>query len=145
MSRTSESIVAFHTLSDQIKALEQGLNDINALKTHVLNYIKTRDVYAEYRKSGYSKRFAAEHQQEIELHKAAKLAFDQLGIKKLPKVRDLQSQYGAELHKKKVLYADYRKVKEEMRTLQTAKANIERIVQIDNEGKRNDRESSYSR
>ena len=34
-----------------------------------------------------------EHEQEILLHQAAKNAFDEMGVKKLPKVKDLQSEY----------------------------------------------------
>jgi hypothetical protein len=46
------------------------------LKTHIINYIKTREVYSAYRQNGYSKRFLSEHEAEILLHKAAKKAFD---------------------------------------------------------------------
>ena len=34
---------------------ESRLNEITGLKKHIINYSKTRDVYAEYRKSSYSK------------------------------------------------------------------------------------------
>ena len=56
------------------------------LKKHIFDYFKTKDVYADYRKCGYSKKFLEEHRQEILLHKAAKNAFDELHLKKLPKV-----------------------------------------------------------
>ncbi|MFR3400620.1 MAG: TnpV protein, partial [Clostridia bacterium] len=39
-----------------------------------------------YRKSGYSKKFLEAHREEITLHKAAKAAFDEAGLQKLPKV-----------------------------------------------------------
>ena len=61
-----------------------------------------RDVYVEYRKSGYSKKFLAEHEGEIILHKAAKKAFDELGLKKIPTVRSLQEEYAELLAQKKV-------------------------------------------
>ena len=44
----------------------------------ITNYIKTKDVYAGYRKSGYSKKYYAEHEDEIKLCKASKRAFDEL-------------------------------------------------------------------
>ena len=34
--------------------------EIAVLKTHIINYAKTRDVYAGYRKAGYSKKYLAE-------------------------------------------------------------------------------------
>ena len=49
----------------------------------------------EYRKAGYSKKFRQEHEEEILilLHQAAKNAFDDMGVKKLPKVKELQAEY----------------------------------------------------
>ena len=31
------------------------MSEIAAMKTHIINYSKTRDMYAAYRKTGYSK------------------------------------------------------------------------------------------
>ena len=56
---------------------------------HIINYAKTREVYVAYRKAGYSKKFLAEHEGDILLHKAAKKAFDEMGIKKLPTVKSI--------------------------------------------------------
>ena len=35
------------------------------LKTHIINYARTREVYAAYRKAGYSKAFLEAHREEI--------------------------------------------------------------------------------
>ena len=48
------------------------MGEIAVLRAHIVNYAKTRDVYAAYRKAGYSKKFREAHREEIELHKAAK-------------------------------------------------------------------------
>lgn len=42
---------------------------------------KTHPVYDAYRKAGYSKKFLDTHREEITLHKAAKAAFDETGLK----------------------------------------------------------------
>ena len=81
-----------------------------------------------YRKAGYSKKFLAEHEPEIILHKAAKQFFDEQGLKKLPTVKSLQTEYAQLLSEKKAMYADYQKAREDMRSLQTAKANVDRIL-----------------
>ena len=47
-----------------------------------MNYSRTRSVYTGYRKAGYSKKYFAEHEGDILIHKAAKKAFDELGVKK---------------------------------------------------------------
>lgn len=41
-------------------------------------------------------------------HQAAKNAFDEMGVKKLPKVRELRAEYAKLLEEKKKTYAEYR-------------------------------------
>lgn len=53
----AESEARFHELSDSIKANEDRLAEIAVLKTHIINYSKTKEVYLAYWKSGYSKKF----------------------------------------------------------------------------------------
>ena len=78
-----------------------------------------------YRKAGYSKKFLDTHREEITLHKAAKAAFDETGLKKLPKVKALNAEYSDLLTQKKAAYPDYRKAREEMQELVKAQKNIE--------------------
>lgn len=54
-----------------------------------------------YRKSGYSKKFLEEHEADIIIHKAAKKAFDEMGVKKLPTVKSLQVEFADLLTAKK--------------------------------------------
>ena len=118
----------FNELSAQIKDAEKRLAEIAVLKTHIINYAKTRDAYAGYRKAGYSKKYLAEHESEIILHKAAKKAFDELGVKKLPTVKSLQTEYATVLAAKKHAYGEYVKARSDMREVQTAKANVDRLL-----------------
>ena len=80
--------------------MEARLVEIASLKKHVINYSKTRDVYAEYRKSGYSKKFFEEHREEITPHKAAKEAFSKIKGP-IPKIRELNEEYDRILKEKK--------------------------------------------
>ena len=66
-----------------------------------------------------------EHREQITLHKAAKAAFDESNLKKLPKVKELDAEYSKLLTEKKVRYPDYRKAREEMQELVKAQKNIE--------------------
>ena len=118
-------------LSTQIKAAEKRMAEIAVLRTHIVNYAKTREVYVAYRKAGYSKKFREEHEKEILLHQAAKNAFDEMGVKKLPKVKELQTEYAKLLEEKKKTYAEYRHSREEMRELLTAKANVDRVLKME--------------
>ena len=122
-------------LSAQIKAAEKRMAEIAVLRTHIINYAKTREIYVAYRQAGYSKKFRQEHEAEILLHQAAKNAFDDMGVKKLPKVKELQTDYAKLLEEKKKIYAEYRRSREEMRELLTAKANVDRLLKMDEEQK----------
>lgn len=114
-----------------MKSAEQRMAEIKVLQQHIINYAKTRDTYVAYRKAGYSKKFLSEHESEIILHKAAKQFFDEQGVKKLPTVKSLQAEYAQLLSEKKAMYAEYQQAKNEMRSLQTAKANVDRILEVD--------------
>ena len=126
--RTAAVTAQYHTLSTKMKSAEQRMAEIKVLQQHIINYAKTRNTYVAYRKAGYSKKFLAEHEPEIILHKAAKQFFDEQGLKKLPTVKSLQTEYAQLLSEKKAIYADYQKAREDMRSLQTAKANVDRIL-----------------
>ena len=69
-------------------------------------------------------------------HQAAKNAFDEMGVKKLPKVRELRAEYAKLLEEKKKTYAEYRRSREEMRELLVAKANVDRLLKMDEEQKK---------
>ena len=79
------------------------------------------------RKNGYNKAFLETHREEITLHKAAKDAFDEAGLQKLPKVKELDTEFAELLTKKKAAYPDYRKARNEMQELVWAQKNIERF------------------
>ena len=65
------------------------------------------------------------------MHKAAKKAFDELGLKKLPTVKSLQAEYAKLLAEKKRAYSEYRAARDEMQNLQMARANVARIMGYD--------------
>ena len=123
--RVDAATAHYHELGDSIKAAEQRMAEIAVLRTHIVNYARTRPVYDAYRKSGYSKKFLEEHREQITLHKAAKAAFDEASLKKLPNVKELDTEYSALLSQKKAAYLDYRKARDEMQELKKAQKNVE--------------------
>ena len=123
--RTAAATERYHAMGESIKAAEARLTEIAVLKTHIINYAKTRPAYDAYRKSGYSKKFLEAHREEITLHKAAKAAFDEAGLQKLPKVKELDAEFAELLTKKKATYPNYRKARDEMQQLMKAQKNVE--------------------
>ena len=136
----SNNIVSeFNNLSVSIKEMEKELTDIAELKTHIINYLKTRDVYIEYRKNGYSKKFFEAHREELTLHKAAKAAFSKLDGK-IPKIKELNQQYSDVLSEKKKTYALYREKREQMKQFQIAKKITDVMLDKDEKSKAKEQE-----
>ena len=132
-------------LRETIKRSEQRMSEIQILKTHVINYARTREPFAAYKKSGYAKRFLEEHEPEILLHRAAKKHFNELGLKKLPTVKSLQTEYAELLASKKEAYAQLHTLREEQRELLIHRANIELILGIQKEYRHREQERKTPR
>lgn len=123
----SEKTAERDSLLSSIQTSEKRLTEIAALKKHIINYSKTRNTYEEYRKAGYSRKFFEAHREEISLHKAAKQAFNELGVRKIPKVKELSEEYAEILSGKKAPYGEYRKVRDEAQELLIALRNVESL------------------
>lgn len=93
-----------------------------------------------YRKSGYSKKFLEEHESDIIIHKAAKKAFDEMGVKKLPTVKSLQVEFADLLTAKKEAYAELKKVRDELRDITVHTANYEELRDLEEREKRKEKE-----
>ena len=104
------------------------MGEVAQLKTHIINYSKTREVYAAYKKSRHKKEFLAEHGTEIAQHEAAKKAFDALGGKPIPKVAQLSQEYAVLLAEKQEQYAEYKAAKQDMIDYRTMKQNVDKIL-----------------
>ena len=144
-AKTDAAIARVHELQVTIRETEKRMAELHALKGHIINYVKTREVYVAYRMAGYSKKFVAEHEQEIKLHQAAKEAFSALGTQKIPKVKEIQAEYDALREKKKQAYAAYHQAQDEMRQLLTVRANVERILGIEEKEKERQKEKKKER
>ena len=144
-AKTDAAIARVHELQVTIRETEKRMAELHALKGHIINYVKTREVYAAYRMVGYSKKFVAEHEQEIKLHQAAKEAFSALGTQKIPKVKEIQAEYDELKEKKKQAYAAYHQAQDEMRQLLTVRANVERILGIEEKEKERQKEKKKER
>lgn len=131
LKEKSDAVTAnFNALSAQIKELENKMNANGELQKQIVNYAKTRAVYVEYRKAGYSKKFRAGHEAEILLHQAAKKHFDELGITKLPSVAALREEYTELLEQKRKAYSAYKQTRADMKELHNVRANVEYLLEI---------------
>ena len=140
--RTAAAVTRFNELSAEIKDLESQMTANAELQKQIVNYAKTRAVYAEYRKAGYSKKFREAHEADILIHQAAKKYFDSLGADQPLSVKALRAEYAKLLARKRKAYAAYKQACEEMKELYTVKSNVEHLLNIDEREIERDREQA---
>ncbi|MDL2231968.1 relaxase/mobilization nuclease domain-containing protein [Ruminococcaceae bacterium OttesenSCG-928-L11] len=129
LSKTAEAASKhFGEVGSQLKVIEARLKEISELQKHIGTYSKTLDAYRGYRDSKWSKKYYAQHETDIVSHKAAKKYFDSVGLKKLPSMQSLKTEYATLNAEKRKLYQGYRPAREEMIALLMAKQNTERIL-----------------
>ena len=126
--RTATATKAFNSSGDRRKTIEVRLKEISSLQKHISAYGKTRDVYRQYRDSGWSKKFFAENKEAIATHREAKKVFDALGLKKLPSMQSLKTEYATLDSELRTLNKGYRSDREEMISLLMAKQNVDKIL-----------------
>lgn len=117
----------FDELSVRIKQLEGRMAENVQLKTHIINYAKTWDIYKEYKKSHHKKEYLAVHAEEIAKYEAAKADFDELKGKSIPKVVQLSEEYAALPAEKKKCYEEYKTARKEMIDYRSASKRAGRV------------------
>lgn len=113
---------------ERITSLDERIAEVNALREQIIAYAKTREVFAEYKASRYSRKFYDAHADEIELHREAKRYFNERNLKHLPKVKDLSAEFNALVAEKREAYAEYRALRDEHRELLVHRHNVETFL-----------------
>ena len=128
--KSSSASGEFAALTKRIRDIEARQKDVAELQRQIGTYGKTRDIYAKYKASGWSRDFYDIHAADIILHRAAKKHFDTLKMKKLPSINQLKQEYATLASERKTLYGNYHKLKDLSRELSTACANAESILGV---------------
>ena len=61
---------------------------------HIRDYRRTKEIYTQFKESGWSAKFYQEHRVEIEAHKNAQAVYE-LHDGKLPTLKELTAEYNA--------------------------------------------------
>ena len=127
-------------LLESVKVDEARMSEVSVLRKHLINYAKTKDVFAAYKASGYNREFYEAHRDTLALRSAAKKAFDTYkkengSDKKLPRISELNAEYAMFLERKKSSYAEYRKTKSEMQDWLVAQKIVQEILKEDEQKK----------
>ncbi len=110
------------------------------LKTNIIYYARSIDIYKQYQKTKDKQNFKKEHNGDIIKHEKAKTFFEKTNQKKLPKVKELQQQYQHLLEEKQQLCQQYTIAKKEMLEYQTTKQNIDKLLQTEQKKLEKDQE-----
>ena len=134
----------FNEIQTTIHAADSRLKDISIMQKHIGSYVKTKDVYAQYKAKKFSKKFYAENEKALTDHKAAKAYFDEQKLDKLPTIKMLQQEYATLLAEKKKLYSSHAPARDFMQEILIAKQNVEMLLnyqdtETDREARRDER------
>ena len=129
--KATEAADRFHVLLDKIKVTEAAAHTNADLMAATVDYARTRAVFESYKAAKYSRKYYAEHEADIELHRAARATFQRiLSGARLPKM-DTQKQERQRLTaEKRSAYKEYRAVRKDMQKLLTAKQNIDYLFSL---------------
>ena len=114
-----------------LKDVETRLSDMAVLIKNITTYQKTKPSYDAYRKAKDKGSYRAAHERDIILHEAAVNAIKGAGISKLPDIAALQIEYAKLRARKETLYADYGKLKKQVKEYDVIKRNIDNYLRMD--------------
>lgn len=135
-AKIAEVTAASEQAADSLKEVEKRLSDMAVLIKNVITYQKTKPVYEAYKKAKDKGKYKAAHESDIILFETAARAIKAAGISKLPSVPALQSEYTKLQEQKEALYADYGKLKKQVREYDVIKRNIDSILRVERQPER---------
>ena len=139
-SRGYEHWAKIHNLKQAagaLKGVERRLADMAVLIKNVSTYQKTKPVYEAYRAAKDKAAYRAAHESSLILFEAAAKAVKPALVGgKLPNVAALQAEYAALGEQKEKLYADYGRLKKQVKEYDVIKRNIDSILRRESEPER---------
>ncbi|MCJ0285321.1 relaxase/mobilization nuclease domain-containing protein, partial [Clostridioides difficile] len=124
VSRIKEINAENEKTADVLKSVEKRLADMAVLMKHITTYQKTKPVYEAYRRAKDKDAYRAKQESSLILHEAAVKTLKASGITKLPNLAAMQEEYGKLQAQKEALYADYGKLKKQVKEYDVIKQNI---------------------
>jgi len=141
LEKKAHSVTAkFHELGDKMQGIETAQKTNTELKSALVDWARTRAVFGSYKATKYSNKYLTEHEADIQIHRAAQAEFKRLlNGAKLPKMADLKTESTRLKSEKSSLYKEYQATREDMKTVITAKANIDHLLGLSDNTKSENR------
>ncbi len=142
-------VTALGNQKDIMQKYTERQKEIGVLQNHLINYVKNRKVFEEYKKSGYSKNFKEENADALQQYDQARKYFDEYksahGIEKLPTMQELKDEYANLKETKSSYYDELKARREELKLLQTLKTNAMELLGVDENGGKTKSEKEIKR
>lgn len=130
-AHTTAAVERFHALTEKLHSTEAALSKTSELMGAVVDYSKTRPVFDGYKAARYSKKYLAEHGDELTTYRAARTSMNAiLDGGKLPPMAKLKEERRKLAAEKKALYAEYHAAQRDMREALAIKTNIDHLLGI---------------
>ena len=120
----------FTVLSGKINAADIRLKNISALQKNIGKYSKTRAIYSQYLRSKRNKDFYAKNKDAIQTCMEAKKFFEELGLEKIPAIKELQAEYATLVGEKQQGIMQQAELRKQLSDLQTALKNVQVLMGI---------------
>ena len=111
-------------LKASIRETQNRMKEINRQRQTIRDYSRTKEVYTQYRESGWSVKFYQEHRQEIEDHRNAQAVYSSLDGK-IPTLKELTAEYDGLKERKENDQAALDKLKPKLTDLKHIRYNYE--------------------
>ncbi|MBR6861505.1 MAG: relaxase/mobilization nuclease domain-containing protein [Acidaminococcaceae bacterium] len=113
-----------NSLKTSIREKQNRMKEINRQRQAIRDYGRTKEVYTQYRESGWSVKFYQEYRQEIEDHRNAQSVYSSLN-EKLPTLKELTAEYDGLKEEKETDQAALDKLKPKLTDLKHIRYNYE--------------------
>ena len=129
-SRLNEISAANDEAAAALKAVERRLGDMALLIKHISTYKQLRPVALELRQAKDTAAFRREHESQLILYEAAAKALKEAGVKKLPNLYALKTEYKKLDGERERLSEQYNEVKKELKEYGIIKQNVDSILRV---------------
>ena len=129
-SRLDEISTANDEAAAALKAVERRLGEMALLIKQISTYKQTRPVALEYHRAKDKAAFRREHESQLILYEAAAKALKEAGVKKLPNLYALKTEYKKLDGERERLSEQYNEVKKELKEYGIIKQNVDGILWV---------------
>lgn len=110
-----------------IQQAQNRMKEINRQRQTIRDYRRTKEIYSQFRESGWSAKFYQEHRAEIEAHKKAQAIYE-LHDGKLPTLKELTAEYDALKGQLNAYKSDMAELKSKLTDLKHIRYNYRKLT-----------------